>query len=127
MKNVNLEFLLRVLQATGFDYCDSLWWRCDAPEYDPATLFINCSDFFHWACSDSVEVTPENVHILEESIRDCRQVTNERYPNEAPLLFCSRVRGMRPQKPYYEALDAKLWRLFDACGPDRAVICGGTN
>ena len=36
-----------------------------------------------------------------------------------PLLFCCRVRGMRPQGAALRSIPKPLWPLFDAAGPER--------
>lgn len=132
-KHVDLEFVLRV--ARVFDsFCgpsaDGIWWRTDAPKYHPITIFVTCNDFFFWACSDMEEVTPENVSVLEACVRDMRalKIVDEKEREadwaDAGLLFCARVRGMRPQGAYYAHIDKHWWPLFDACGPVREAETG---
>jgi|SRR5690349_21361769 len=125
MKNITLEFLLRVFNLGGWDDHPEFWWRTDG-EYAPLTLFINCNDVFYWACADAEELTPENIHIYEKTYSDLDSII----PDEArtkenqvdgPIrdewlkrmtrrisimshvdtLFCARIRGMRPQQPCY--------------------------
>ena len=110
-------FILRVLACfalfSDLDANDGLMWRFD--DGKPVFL-VNCSDVFYWACADAQEITPENLHILELAIRDCKAVDEV---HEAPHLFCARVRQMRPQRPVLETIDAKVLPLFLAAGPER--------
>ena len=118
MKNVDLGFLLRVFRATAFDHCDDLFWRTDG-EYTPVTLWINCNDLFYWACADLEEITPDNIELLEQSLKDVDEAEDRRYSVYGPQLFCCRFRKMRPQRPFYRGMPEKLKPLFDACGPER--------
>lgn len=127
------EFILRVLRAFDFGDGDSIWWRTDG-EYAPVTFLVNCNDEFYWGCADCEEVTPRNIGILEQSIADCKEATkgksfgagtcSERGSTVyAPMLFCARVRKMRPQGAVYPGGDdhAGVRLLLDACGPPRDV------
>lgn len=119
-----LAFILRILKVLAFENCEDLWWRCDN-EYAPLTLFIDCSDAFWWGTADCEAVTPENVHILEEAFRDCKTADPKYGECYASLLFCARVRKVRPQGAAYPGNDsACLWPLFDACGPEREIGMG---
>lgn len=127
-KNVDFAFVLRVLALfDGFRGLsnDDIWWRTDAPEYNPITLFVNCNDLFYWGVADCEEVTPENVELLEKTIKDVEKATKRR--RFADLLFAARVRGSRPQNAYYRYLPEELWPLFDACGPQRAIDVGNPD
>lgn len=126
MKNVDLNFVCRVLSIfDGFNGLsnDDVWWRTD-DEYAPITLFINCNDVFLWGCSDCEEVTPDNIAILEQCVKDVELITERR--RHAEVLFCCRVRNMRPQGAYYEEryCPKELWSLFDAAGPERETGVG---
>lgn len=106
------------LTATGFEYTYSLWWRT----YDGSlSLYVKCSDFFHWGSADLEEVTDENVQALVETIAECEAILGRYRAHDAPLLWCARQRGMRPQGAYYKHLPEALWPLFDAAGPERGV------
>lgn len=119
-----LEFIMRVLRTTAFENCDDIWWRTD-DEYAPLTLFVNCSDVFCWGTADAEEVTPENVAIMEQAYADCRAADPRSGYIYGSMLFCARVRGMRPQGAAYPGEDHKaLWPLFDACGPERTIEMG---
>lgn len=126
MKNVNLEFVCRVLSVfNGFDGLsnDDVWWRTD-DEYAPITLLVNCNDLFFWGCSDCEEVTPENISILEQAVKDVEAITGSQ--RHADQVFCCRVRGMRPQGACYDEryFPKPIWPLFDAAGPERKTGLG---
>jgi len=94
------------------DAHDDLFWNCSGP-YAPITFFIQCSDVFYWATADLEKVTSENLPILRQSYEDAGNL----YGGD---LFCARVRGMRPQRPYLKQIrDEKIKELFLACGPER--------
>jgi len=112
-----LSFILEVLDAVAFDNCDELWWRTDG-EYAPVAFFVNCNDLFFWGTSDAEDVTPENIHLLKKSFDDVEAI--DEFSQLGGELFCCRSRKMRPQGAAYPK-DAKLWPLFDKCGPDRDV------
>ncbi len=117
-----LTFLERALRLSEFDYTDMIWWRIN--EYgiqdDKVHVFVNCNDFFHWACSDLEEITLDNIDLLESTIQECEEILGGKYrASDAFLLWCCRVREMRPQGAYYAHLDEELWDLFDAAGPER--------
>lgn len=111
------EFYLRVMKATAFGFCDMIWWRTD-DEYAPITFFVNCNDLFWWASADCEKVTPENIHLLEESLKDIAEIDD--CSEMGGELFCCRSRKIRPQGAAYPK-DERMWSLFDACGPDRDV------
>ncbi len=125
-------FLLRVLRifdGVGVPSADSIWWRTDG-EYAPFTIFVNCNDAFWWGTADAEPLTPANVGEMERAVADCIVATRNNSPwgehgcaVYAPLLFCARVRGMRPQGAAYPhgADHAGVRALFDACGPEREV------
>lgn len=108
---------MRVCRNFGYPACSQLWWRTDG-EYAPVTLFISCNDLFAWATADEEPVTQENIAILEQAVADIQAITPDD-PSLADLLFCCRVRGMRPQRPYYAYIPDALHTLFNACGPAR--------
>ena len=105
------SFVLRVLKATAFHYCEDIFWRCD-DKYAPLTFFAHCHDVFDWGTSDGERITPENVHILERSLQESRDY--------GVALFCARVRGRRPQDTFIKSIRMEQERaLFEACGPVR--------
>lgn len=112
------DFVMRVFRATAFDHCEDIWWRTD-DEYAPLSIFVTCNDLFWWATADSELVTPDNIDVLEQAYRDSE--------DHGGLLFCCRVRRMRPQGPYYKYFDENEKQLFDACGPEREVGIGNPS
>lgn len=142
-----IDFFRQVLAiGDGFnnygDLWECLWWRTDG-EYAPVTFFVNCNDLFYWASADCETLTPDNLPLLLQAVKDVRVafgvdvhdsrelldgktgVPDERWNNwfhsggHGASLFCARVRGMRPQRPVMRKLDARLLPLFEACGPER--------
>lgn len=104
-------WLLRVMQILAKDEnYEDIWWRCDG-EHAPITVLVNCNDLFYWACADAEKLTEENLDIFEKAHADD--------PKNGSLLFCCRVREMRPQKPFYDYLDKDKHHLYDECGPIR--------
>jgi hypothetical protein len=118
-----LEFLERVLAATAFDHCDALWWRgSDGTRDQPISLYINCNDIFAWACSDLERITPTNLPVLEASIQECEALGDYHW---GPILFCARVRGIRPQGAVLKDIDTpEVLALFDAVGEKRPIDLG---
>ena len=97
---------------------DSIWWRCDG-EFSPITIFIVCNDQFYWATADLEKITADNFSVLKQAIGDAKNIDPVLGALRGCLLFCCRVRGMRPQQPAYPT-DKPEWReIFDACGPER--------
>lgn len=127
------DLALRVLRVFE-EHNDSIFWRVNG---DRVTFFVICNDLFFWACADAEEVTDENIEALERTHAFVKeQFAKHPKPDrdspefmhwdvvsswEAywPLLFCCRVRGMRPQRPYYESIPAVMHDAFNACGPER--------
>jgi hypothetical protein len=141
-----LEFLLeffRITSGDGAELHDCFHWRCDG-EYAPVTIFAICNDLFVWGSADSEDVTPDNIHILKQSVDDImpyyekwatyKRSKAEGDDKEPPLimlsigveLFCARVAKMRPQGRCYQNYPPGIRELFDACGPDREVKLGNT-
>jgi hypothetical protein len=116
-KPVSVETILRTLRVLEFEYCDALFWRAD--DVGGFKLFINCNDFFHWACADAEEITDDNVDLLEDTFKEVQELKGKWDAHDAPLLFCARSRKMRPQGAFYKHLDTDLHHLFNAAGPDR--------
>ena len=115
-----LAFILRLMRLINPMDCDDILWRTDS-EYAPVSFFVNCNDLFFWGCADAEDVTPVNIALLEDSYREVHAIQESNYFSQA--LFCSRVRGMRPQGAAYPENES-LWPLFDACGPIRETGLG---
>lgn len=113
------SYVLAVLDAMAACDCQSeLWWRTDA-EYAPITFFVQCSDEFDFATADCERVTPENFTELLSAISDCQVAENDKWCSWGPLLFCARVRKMRPMPRLYAKENEAVVALFNACGPER--------
>lgn len=112
----DLNFILDFLGVIAeIDACGEIWWRTDG-KFAPVTFLINCNDLFYWASADCEEVNPENIHILKQAIEDSKELTDSHH---ALLLFCARVRNMRPQRPYYKYFSDGMKKLMDEAGPWR--------
>lgn len=113
-----LDLILRAFRVfNGFrgPASDGLWWRTD-DEYAPVTLLVNCNDLFVWASAECEPLTAENIGTLEATYVELLAIDRE-MGRFTDILFCCRVRGFRPQQPYYQHIDERLHTLFDACGP----------
>lgn len=131
-----LEFLKRVF---------GLYHRLDntPPYWDGAgsEVWINANDLFSWGCSDAVEVTPENLPLLEatgaelEALGDVpapcyHSVTGALSYMDLPAscwlddVFCARVRQERPQGAQYKRYPEAIKALLNACGPAKAIDLG---
>lgn len=116
--DTTLDLILRAFRVfDGFSgpASDGLWWRTDG-EYAPVTLLVSCNDLFQWASAECETLTAENVGVLEATHAELLAIDRE-LGRFADILFCCRVRGNRPQHPYYKHIDERLHGLFDACGP----------
>jgi hypothetical protein len=115
------DFTMRVLDIfADIDAHSELFWRAEG---DEMRFFVICNDVFAWALADAEPLTPENIHVLEGALADLRAI-REGAEDEAPLLFCARSKGLRPQGAMYAHIAPDCWALFDACGPPRAVGFG---
>ena len=109
-----LNFVLRVLRTYEPMDLEEVLWRTDG-KYAPVTFWAGCNDCFWWATADTEEITPENIHLLEQAKKDCGPDHRDLFN----ILFAAQVRKMRPQGAFYRAVPKELWSLFDACGPER--------
>lgn len=117
----NPDFVFKVLKFfSEQDFKDQLMWLVNDDEVDFA---INCSDEFWWGCADAEDLTEDNFDVLTKSFLDCENINQTFGDIWAPLLFCCRVRKMRPQGCAYPDIK-ELWPLFDECGPEREVGLG---
>ncbi len=106
-------FVLGVLDIIAkADAHRDLWWRTDG-KYAPVRFFINCNDVFVWGSSDAEDVTQERLPILRQAYKDSK--------HNGGVLYCARVRQLRPQGAYYTYIDKGEWPLFNAAGPERLV------
>ncbi len=141
-----IESLARFFRVTDDADChEGFWWRANEPQYEPFKILINCNDLFWWGCADCEAVTPETLGEFErafadiqplhdrwgnwirENVRDAKRSMND--PECPPyiatslalLLYCARVRKMRPQGAYYDAFPPEVAAMFDAAGPERGT------
>lgn len=114
-----LEFYKEFFRVTDkYEDYDSWFWRVD--KQGNVKLMVNCSDFFDWGCADAEDITPENLHLLEQAYIDCDATTDDEYNVVyGNTLFAARARKMRPQKPCYKGWSPQLVELFNQCGPER--------
>jgi hypothetical protein len=84
-----------------------------SPSEDNSILrfFICCNDVFCMA-ADSVEITEENIGILEQSFKDLPDDLGD-------MLFCARASKCRPLNSFYNYIPKEQWPLFDVCGEER--------
>lgn len=109
------EFIERVLRVTAEDYCGYIDWMI-GEESEEIEFFAMCNDLFCWGLGDAVDITEENIDILEQAFKDAG--------NYGKDLFCCRVEKMRPQGAVYSSYPKEIWHLFDACGPEREIGFG---
>ena len=125
---IDSEFIEAVIRL-GIKYDIEYWWFNRDGEIVPA---INCNDIFFWGCADAEDVTPENLGELERALEDCDAIESEDYKDlktarpitlvyYGEILFCSRMRKMRPQGAAYPPKE--MWHLIDECGPERCSFC----
>lgn len=109
---MNAEFVEKLLKLVAeHEANDELIWHSNLDFY------ILCNDIFAWGCADGEDVTPESLPVLEQALKDAT------FP-DGPLLYCARMRNMRPQGAAYTFIQKENWPLFDACGPEREVGLG---
>jgi hypothetical protein len=112
-----LAFFMRVLKIfEDLDLRDFLTWSSQNPA--PLWFLVNCSDTFDWGTADSEKLTPENLHVLEQSIKDVQSFGyNFSELHWATTLFCARVRGERPMPQVSVPEDLQVF--FNEAGPPR--------
>ena len=113
------EFVMRVLHLFAVhpnDLNQELSWVTDSAS-GPVRFYVDCSDTFAWATSDSEPLTPDNIGVFEQVLADLG--TQDNCFMFASTLFAARVRGMRPMRLAYPKDSPEVCALFDACGPER--------
>ncbi len=119
--------LIEVLRIFSFNHTEDIWWRENEENREQLDFYINCSDFFYWGSSDVELITSEKLGILYEAKAEIDTLEIADHLKEYGLLFCAKVRGMRPQGAYYKYLDEAMWPLFDECGPMRETGSGNPH
>ncbi len=107
MSNKITDFVVLMEFIASEDMQSSVYWTQDL------SVTLDCSDSFSWGTADAEPLTIEQLPILKQAIIDAEY--------DAELLYCARVRKMRPQGAMYEYIDEKKWDLFNACGPEREI------
>lgn len=113
------DFIERVIRTVGS--VEGLWFYQE-PSEGKMGVSVMCSDVFAWGFADVEEITPENIGELDQTIADCRNALGADFDMDSALLvFCARVRQMRPQGAAYPAFfpDPRWYALLDAAGPRR--------
>ena len=120
MTELTHDQLRRVLIATEFDNCDSLFWRrsgSDGIEGD-LQVFAQCSDFFTWGCADCEPIeTEDDVRLLEQARADLTAATGDKWPIWVTELYAARRRNQPPASFMLSgrhAMDAEFIPLFPA-------------
>jgi hypothetical protein len=117
-----LAFFLRVMKIfDDLDARDSLWWNMRGAGV-PLQFAVNCSNVFDLG-TDFEDLTPENLHILEQAIEDVRKNYHSVAGGSmgeydwALWLFCARIRARRPASMF--SVPEDLRPLFNGAGPPR--------
>lgn len=116
--------LTEVLRIFSFDHTEDLWWRENEEDRNLIDFYVLCNDFFHWGSADLELITAEKLGVLYEAKAELDALDIPDIEKEYGLLFCAKIRGMRPQGAYYKYLNEATWPLFDECGPLRETGFG---
>lgn len=117
LSQADLNHMLNVLRLTAkHEMSGDVYWQNAG---DKISFYFMCSDVFHYASADLERITPENFQVLEECIRDLEAIGNGFAFVYADLLYCARVRRMRPLATRKKFDKPEIQALFDACGPER--------
>lgn len=103
--------VLRVFDEA--DHHDELWWRVKDGR---VKFFVRCNDLFWWGTADAEEITPDNLPLLESTLREA---AGTGWWLWAPSVFVARQRCMRPQGACYQHFPTVVGEVFDSCGPPR--------
>ena len=107
------KYFRKVLQiAIDYDLYDCLFWNNDGKVED-IKFFIRCNDVFYWGCSDLEEITEDSIPILKE----CMELTEM----DGAVLYCAKMRKLRPQGAFYKYIEKENIKLFNECGPEREI------
>lgn len=125
--------LRRILETTGFEYTDTIWWRkADPAQGEHLQVFVGCNDVFAWAYADVEEITSENVDAFVKTFSECEEKFGKYNAIHAGDLFVARQRGLRPQGAYLNLIgkgpNGEEWvALFLQAGPAREVGMGNPH
>lgn len=97
------EEKLAHLLIEGVIFLNNGWHDPTWPK-DKTTLHINCNDVFAWGCADAEDIDYSEIPKLYEMWKQ-----NNTWGS---AVFCIMKRGMKPQKPVYDAIQAlNIWDL----------------
>lgn len=148
----NAELFYEVGKLAEFDACSSIFFRLNEDNREQLDVYAECGDVFIWGASDVEPITEETLPVLRQAIADVEALGGMWSQGDGFLLYCARMRKMRPQNAYYRNLrvhvsvpdglneyghpkrradedaekigTAKLHALFDAAGPERSMDFG---
>lgn len=114
MKEVDSDFMLRVLRCFGDFECppnNMLSWRTDG-EFVPITFSVVIGGLFNEdGYNDHITISPNNINLLEQSIKDVIQI-DYLWGFIGAVLFCCRVEKQKPYG-YKDWMDEKFHYLFE--------------
>ena len=90
---------------------------CDITWDTKLNFAVICNDLFWWGSADAESITEESITELEQALKDSDEIYG-------CLLYCCRMRKMRPQGAYYKHIDKEFRPLFNACGSERETGLG---
>ncbi|MBT0771748.1 hypothetical protein KIH74_22600 [Kineosporia sp. J2-2] len=114
------SWILEALRLTEGEPADSVFWH---HREGSLKLYFLCNDVFAWGCADAEEITEANLRLLAQARADL-VASGDKYADHLGDLYAARVRKLRPQGACYPYYPESIWKLFDACGPEREVGMG---
>ncbi len=113
-----LHFMNMVLeQFWRYDIQDMLFYRMNPN--NRIGFYVICNDVFHWASADLEEITEQNVEELRLAIAE--SLGHSGNASDGVILFCARMRKLRPQGAYYKHISSGVWPLLNEVGPERQI------
>lgn len=85
------------------------------PASNTPKLWVDCSDFFMWACADGEDLLPSDIALIENAAKDLK--TAEQYAEcYAFDLWVCRKRQQSPMRTWMfsEKLSPSIRRLFES-------------
>ena len=112
------HFLLPLLGLMSeYELYQFVRWDFDSDQH-PVRFFVPCDDLFAAYDSDAVEITPSNLGVFRQSLKEATEIDENSGLAFGCDLFCCRDRQSRPRKAAYPG-HPQLIDLFDAAGPLR--------
>ena len=116
------ELILDAMKfAAVYNIRNTIDWIVD--DNNDIILCVVCDDFFEDKTVDRQFITDDNINCWRTSVLDVVDI-NPQLCMYGPLLYCCRMRSMRPQGTCYRKIPEQLWPLFDECGPKRKIGFG---